>query len=170
MKKFKIFIALIFMLLPLQGIFAQTDFTSKTADITHFAAIFPNTNINSLTSIYSAWFTLAGYETTEPYVLAAGSIYYPDKLFGSYKFTSASSKPRLTLIVQGSNDVSDTTQHFAVDTLSAVSDSVETWQNFSVNFNGNKYLYYRLYFKTSAGNPADVYAKVDLYKPRKKLQ
>lgn len=174
MKRMKIF--LIPFLLLAQLTFAQTAFYSKTADVTHFAVVFPNTNIDSLTSIYSEWFTLAGYETTEPYVLqtdtsgALAQTYYPDKIFGSYKFSSTIAKPKLTLIVQGTMDVTDTTQHFAVDTLSAVADSSEIWTYFTSDFNGKRFLNYRLYFKTAAGNPSDVYAKAAFYKPKKKLQ
>lgn len=175
MKRLIIFSLLAIFLLS-QSAFAQTELTNKNAELTHFEASFPNTKVDSLTSIYSTWFTLRGYEETQPYILqtdTSGSLaqtYYPDKIFYTYKFSSTTGKPRITWIVQGSNDLSDTSQHFAVDTLSAVGDSTETWQYNSVDFNGKRFLNYRFYFKTVAANRADTYVRATIYKPKKKLQ
>ncbi len=161
MKKFKIFIALILILLPLQGVFAQTAFASKTEDLTFFSAVFPSTNINSTATVYSEWFTLRGYDSESMST-------YP--LLATYNLSSTAGKPRILWVIEGSNNLADANELYTVDTLSANADSLETYQSSSMSFNGKKFLNYRFKITGTAGNQSDTYAKAELYYPRKKLQ
>ena len=115
----------------------------------------PLTSIVSTDTVYSIWFGLNDYNK------AIGV-----STLGNYTkiLTSASSKPRITTLIQGSNDQ---TNVFVLDTLGIVADSIETAQKgtFDLNEinNSNRFQYYRFVQIGESSNPADAKIKQELY-------
>ena len=174
MKRLTIFFAIIGMFLLTANVFPQST-VSETIEVNYYSHSVASTLVDSTDDAFSNWFSFRGYETTEPYVLqtdtsdALASTYYPDLRYITYKLTSATGKPRITLEVQGSNDITDTSMYITVDTLSAAADSSETWQYKESSFAGKRFLWYRYKLNAETGNRADTRAKIYLYYPKKKM-
>ena len=159
-------IFLIVALFAPQTVNAQTAFSEKSADLTHFYAKFPSTNVDSLNTVYSEWFTLRGY-TYESMTT------YPLRAF--YQLSSASGKPKLLGIIQGCSDLSDANTIATVDSLTALYDSTETFNPVTLNFNGKNFPWYRIAWigksvNSQSKNRADTYVKAELWIERNKKQ
>lgn len=175
MKKMKLFLIVLLSLFALGSLNAQTSFTTKTVELTHFHAIFPSTLIDSTDTVYSEWFTLAGYDYETDYIGytdtstgLAGTL-YRRFVHASYKLSSTLGKPRILAVIQGTNNTDDASSLYTIDTLSANADSLETYQYTHLDFNGKRFLKYRLAITGTAGNRSDTYFKGELYLPRKKF-
>ena len=137
MKHTKLFIALLMGIFLLSfPIIAQTQVELNDFDGKALLINFPSTNLDSTDTVYSDWFTLAGYDSREPYTSVAdtggtnnlATTYTPIPIYFSYQLTSALGKPRTTGIIQGSNDYSDVNSIATAGTLTATADSTETLQ------------------------------------------
>jgi hypothetical protein len=170
----KQFISSILFLIMLVAFVPQTNaqvvFSEKSADLTHYYAKFPPTLIDSVTAVYSEWFTLRGYQADYPYIALTdtsnglASTWTQSPLRMTYKHTSTLGKPKLKYEVEGTNDPTDTSQHFTIGTISSASDSVETWQkNDAFSFGATKFLWYRIKISGLAANRSDVYAKYEIF-------
>ena len=131
-----------------------------------------NTAVDSTASVYSEWFTLNGWDAQSDRVLqtddstALASTYTPVPLYGTYKLGSAAAKPRITWIVQGSNDVDDASTYQTISTV-CTADSVETLQSSAISITTPR-AYYRFKITGTAGNRRDTYAKGEWYLPKKR--
>jgi hypothetical protein len=114
---------------------------------------FPSTLIDSVTNVYSEVFTLNGWDQG---LSSSNPVHWTRIL------TSTKGKPRITVIVQGSNDE---TNWLSVDTLSVKNDSTETFGYGTMSFNTYKYAYYRFKVQGDSGNRTDTYAKFEIYLP-----
>lgn len=175
MKKMKLFLIVLLSIFALGTLNAQTSFTTKTVEITHFHAIFPSTLIDSTDTVYSEWFTLAGYDYESDYILQAddstglASTPYRRFLHATYNLSSTLGKPRILAVIQGTNNTDDASSLYTVDSLSANADSLETYQYAHLDFNGKRFQKYRLKITGTAGNRSDTYFKAEIYVPRKKF-
>ena len=145
---------------------AQTAFSDKSADLTHFYAKFPSTNVDSLNTVYSEWFTLRGYtyESMSTYPLRA-----------FYQLSSALGKPKILGIIQGCSDLNDANTIATVDSVTALNDSTETFNPVTLNFNGKNYPWYRFAWigksvNSQSKNRSDTYVKAELWIERNKKQ
>ena len=153
-------------------LFAQVEVENNIYGDRAYYLQVPSTNIDSVETVYTEWFQFVGWDTREDYLTqndTSGTLsvtYTPIPMYGTYKLTSTTGKPRITWFVQGSYDQSDTNSTKTLDTLSTiVADSIETLQNFSWS-NATPYLWYRFGFKGEATNRDDTYIKIDGYLPK----
>jgi len=152
--KVKIYLIAAIALLTFAQINAQTAVTKeKQSDA--LLVSFPSTLVNGVTTVYSYPFTLEGFNQS---ITTSNLANYTKTL------TSASSKPRITTLLQGSNDG---TNYFTLDTLGIIADSIETAQKgtFDLNVinNSNRFNYYRFAIVGETSNPTDAYVKEELY-------
>lgn len=175
MKKQKLFLIVLLSLFALVSLNGQTSFTTKTAELTHFHAVFPSTLIDSTATVYSEWFTLAGYDYETDYLAytdtstgLAGTL-YRRFVHATYNLSSTLGKPRILAIIQGTNNTDDASSLYTVDSLTANADSLETYQYAHLDFNGKRFQKYRFKITGTAGNRSDTYFEAELYIPRKKF-
>ena len=174
MKRLRTLFAMLAILLFTANIFAQSTVT-ETIEVNYYSHEVASTLVDSTGTAYSNWFSLRGYETTSPYITQTdttnglATTFVPDLRYSTFKITSVKGVPKVTLIVEGTNDTRDTSQYFLIDTLSSVADSVETWQYKETDFGGKRFLFYRYQYKGEAANRADTRVKNYLYYPKKKF-
>lgn len=149
MKRLILVIAIFLFAIPM---LAQVKLTKGFFGDRAFLAQFPNTKIDSLATVYSEAFTLAGHNVS----FVTSPIYWTRKL------TSASGKPRIINVVQGSNDL---VNWLAVDTLSVNADSTETLGMGTMTLHGTYFAWYRFAITGTATNRKDTYCKFEIYLP-----
>lgn len=170
-----LFTAILAMLLLFAGsqIFGQTLLTKNDFGGKSLLVQFPSTALDSTTSIYSEWFTLAGwddvgdYTTVEDTSTGLATTLVPVPLYFTYTLTSASGKPRVTGILQGSNNTDDANNLKTVGTFTATADSTETLQESTVSITAKR-AFYRFKFTGTSGNLSDTYVKAEFYYPKKR--
>lgn len=119
-----------------------------------------STNVDSLTTVTSKWFSIAD--------LLSHSLYtYPI----SYTKIQSSvlDKPHITTTIEGSNDQVNVA---VVDTIGTVGDSLETLYSGTIDLNNKKFWYYRIkHTGTGTGvfaNKRDAIIRTDLIPIRPK--
>jgi hypothetical protein len=160
MKRINLFsIGLILLMFFAAAAIAQTDVTVNTYNGKALLVTFPSTKIDSTATVYSDWFSIAGYD-------AESFATYP--MHWGRLLTSVKGKPRILWVVEGSYDGGTTA--FTIDTLSVNADSTETYGVGTMNFNSKKAPLIRYKITGTAGNRSDTYAKGEAYIPRKRVE
>ncbi len=176
MKRTKIFfVFLIGILLTAFSVQAQTQVEMNEFNGSALLIHFPSTNVDSTESIYSDHFTLAGYDARQNYISLADTggtnnlvtTYTPIPIYFQYILSSALAKPKITGILQGSNDPSVDGNWATAGTITATADSIETLQTAVITITVPR-AFYRFKWTGTAGNRIDTYVKADAYLPTKK--
>lgn len=167
MKRFKRFTLLTALLLfaVTPVVFPQTtitEITKVTFGDRAFDFHFPRTNIDSTETVYSSWFSINGFEDTGPKETISTAL--STFAYGTYQVTSTEGKPHISIFLQGSNDVDDTTTYEVIDTVGVLADSTETIRDGDFCF-AKPRMWYRLQIVGETGNRSDAYLKGDWYIP-----
>jgi hypothetical protein len=147
--------------------FAQTALTFERFEGKALLLQFPSTTIDSVTTVYSTHFDLAGYDYD-------GFSTTANQIQTTWKLASVTGLPKILTTIQGNNDLGDDSGWTVIDTLSAARDSVETQQKGTITLNLKKYAYYRFAIAglgTAAGsipNRRDTTCKLEIYIPKRR--
>lgn len=133
---------------------AQTTTIEKDGD--NAIKVTFDSDVDSLDTVTSDWFTLPGY-------IAYSSYDYP--VHFTKIQTSTAGKPYVTATLEGSNDQVNIV---VVDTIGTIVDSLETLYSSTINLNNKKLWYFRVKHKgesvptSDQKNRSDTVVKTDL--------
>jgi hypothetical protein len=160
MKKIFSQIALmaVFVLALALPAFAQSTISTDVDYLEGGLLVTVDMEIDSIDTVYSDAFAFGQYDDDS---------YYTYPVAYGYQFTSAADEPKVMVKMQGSFDAVTWT---LIDTVSAVTDSTETFNVGTMNFNNKKFPYYRAFVEGKTGNRADCIGKFYVYAYRKGLK